>query len=112
MTNVLNELQHTFMIYFFADMSTTQKSKRMNAMLKLWLDNHTSIYNFVIKIESMVHEIWDRENDEDMKTLNETSRLWSKYQIERDTREVYMRTYFSLFKELLNESTFGVVIEI
>jgi hypothetical protein len=64
---------------FFTDMSTTQRSKIMNVVLKLWLDNHTSIYHFVIKIESMIQGIWDRESDEDIKTLNGTPHLWSKY---------------------------------
>jgi hypothetical protein len=32
---------------FFANMSTTQWSEIMNAILKLWLNNHTSIYQFI-----------------------------------------------------------------
>ena len=71
---------------FFAEMSTTQRSESMNAILKLWINNHTSIYQFVRKIESMVEGIWHRESDEDIKTMNEMSCLWSRYQIEQEAR--------------------------
>jgi hypothetical protein len=69
---------------FFAEMSTTQRSESMNAMLKLWLNSNTSIYQFVIRIENMIEGIWNKESDEDIKTMNETRCLWSCYQIEHD----------------------------
>jgi MULE transposase domain/SWIM zinc finger len=97
---------------FFAEMSTTQRSESMNAVLKLWLDNHTSIFRFVQKVENMIDEIWHKESDEDIKTMNETPRLWSKAQIEQEARQIYTRVNFSIFKDILNESTLGIVVEI
>jgi MULE transposase domain/SWIM zinc finger len=97
---------------FFADMSTTQRSESMNAILKLWLNSHTSIYQFVMKIENVIEGIRHRESDDDIKTMNETPRLWSNYQIEHEALQVYTRKCFSVFKEILRESTLGIVIEI
>jgi MULE transposase domain/FAR1 DNA-binding domain/SWIM zinc finger len=97
---------------FFAEMSTTQRSESMNAILKLWLHSHTSIYQFVMKIENVIEGIWHRESDEDIKTMNETPRLWSKYHIEHEALEVYTRNSFFVFKEILVESTLGIVIQI
>lgn len=96
---------------FFAEMCTAQRSKSMNMLLELWMSSNTSIYQFVRKIESMVESIWQRENDEDIKTTNETPNLWSWYQIEIDARRKYTKNVFSIFQELLKESTLGVVIE-
>jgi hypothetical protein len=97
---------------FFTEMSTTQWSESMNAVLKLWLDNHNSIFRFVQKVKNIIEGIWHKESTEDIKTMNETSRLWSKVQIEKEARQIYTRVNFSIFKDILNESTLGIVIEI
>ncbi|KAJ4773395.1 FAR1-related sequence 5 [Rhynchospora pubera] len=96
---------------FFAEMSTNQRSESSNALLKLWVNSHTSIYKFVLKIEGMIETIWQHEVDEDIKSINETPSLWSRYQLEFDAREVYTRKVFKEFKELLKDSTLGIVIE-
>jgi hypothetical protein len=84
----------------------------MNAILKLWLNSHTFIYQFVKKIKNMMEGIWHRESDEDIKTMNETPSLWSFNWIEHEALQIYTRNCFSVFKEILRESTLGVVIEI
>ncbi|XP_078170914.1 protein FAR1-RELATED SEQUENCE 9-like [Carex rostrata] len=83
----------------------------MNAILKLWVNSHTSIYQFVIHIENMVEGIWHKESDEDIKTMNEVPRLWSKYQIEQEAHQVYTRSNFSMFKEIIKETIMGIVVE-
>ncbi|XP_078152790.1 protein FAR1-RELATED SEQUENCE 5-like isoform X2 [Carex rostrata] len=101
-----------FRATFFADMSTTQRSESMNALFKLLVDNHKSVYQFVLQIEKMIESIWQRESDEDLKCINEMPHLWSKYKMEFKARQVYTRKVFSLFKENVQDSLLGDVTEI
>jgi hypothetical protein len=43
--------------------------------------------------------------------LNEIPLLWSQYQIEVDACNSYTKNIFTVFKELLKESTLDVIIE-
>ncbi|XP_078177442.1 protein FAR1-RELATED SEQUENCE 5-like [Carex rostrata] len=97
---------------FFGNLSTTEISEGMNAVMKLLVDNHTSIYRFVLQLEKLVEEIWQKESDEDCRTINGTPQLWSRNNMEVDARRVYTRNIFSMFKEILKESTNGVVVEV
>uniref|UniRef100_J3KXX0 SWIM-type domain-containing protein n=1 Tax=Oryza brachyantha TaxID=4533 RepID=J3KXX0_ORYBR len=97
---------------FFANMSTTQRSESMNAILKLWVDSHKSIYQFVKQIEKLTDGIWQRESDEDLKSMNEQPHLYSPYQMEIEARMVYTRNVFSVFKDIVRESFLGFVTEI
>lgn len=97
---------------FFANMSTTQRSEGMNAVMKLLVDNHTSIYRFVLQLEKLVEGIWQRESDEDFRSMNETPQLWSTNNMEVEARQVYTRKILSLFKKILRESSNGIVVEV
>jgi hypothetical protein len=46
-----------FRDYFFTNMSTTQRSESMNAIFKIWINNHTTIYQFVLWVENMIESI-------------------------------------------------------
>ncbi|KAJ4793515.1 Protein FAR1-RELATED SEQUENCE 5 [Rhynchospora pubera] len=96
---------------FFAEMTTTQRSESMNALFKMWVTTHTSIYKFVCKIDNIIENIWQREGDEDMRTMNEEPALWSKFTLEFHARQVYTRKVFSVFKELLKDRCLGTPIE-
>ncbi|KAJ4778775.1 FAR1-related sequence 5 [Rhynchospora pubera] len=96
---------------FFADMSTTQRSESMNALLKMWLTSHSSIYKFVMKIDGMIESIWQSESDEDLISMDKEPHLWSMYDMEDHAREVYTKRVFKEFKELLKRSTLGKAIE-
>ncbi|XP_078174761.1 protein FAR1-RELATED SEQUENCE 5-like isoform X2 [Carex rostrata] len=97
---------------FCAQMSTTQRSEGMNNVMKLLVDNHTSIYRFVLQLEKLVEGIWQRKSDEDYRTINETPQLWSLNGMEVDAREVYTKKFFSLFKKRLKDSSNGSVVEV
>ncbi|XP_078177445.1 protein FAR1-RELATED SEQUENCE 5-like, partial [Carex rostrata] len=97
---------------FFADMSTTQRSESMNAIFKLLVNNHKSVYQFVLQIEKLIEGIWQRESDEDIKNINEVPQLWSRYKMEVKARQVYTRQVFTLFKEMVQDSTLGDYLEV
>ncbi|KAJ1688549.1 hypothetical protein LUZ63_019939 [Rhynchospora breviuscula] len=71
-----------------------------------------NLYALVKGIDNIIENIWQREGDEDMRTMNEEASLWSKFPLELDARQVYTRKVFSVFKELLKDSCLGIVKEI
>ncbi|KAJ4817786.1 Protein FAR1-RELATED SEQUENCE 5 [Rhynchospora pubera] len=97
---------------FFADMSTTQRSESMNAIFKNWVRSHTSIFQYVKRIENMIESIYQRESDEDLRSTNEIPHIKTQYVIEVEGRRVYTRSVFAVFRELVLESTIGSVREI
>jgi SWIM zinc finger len=101
-----------FRDYFFADMSTTQRSESINALFKIWVNNHTSIYQFVKRIEKMIEGIWQRESDEDLKSVNEIPKCLTPYKMEVQACEVYTKTVFLVFKRIIKDSLLGVVTEV
>ncbi|KAJ4790089.1 Protein FAR1-RELATED SEQUENCE 5 [Rhynchospora pubera] len=97
---------------FFADMSTTQRSESMNAIFKTWVKCNTSIFQFVKRIENMIESIYQRESDEDLRSINEIPHIKTRYVIEVEGRRVYTRSVFAIFRDLVLESTIGSVREI
>ncbi|KAJ4799575.1 Protein FAR1-RELATED SEQUENCE 5 [Rhynchospora pubera] len=97
---------------FFADMSTTQRSESANSSLKIWTNNHKSMYQLVLSVEKIVDNIWKKESDEDITSMNAVPKLSSFHRIEKDASQVYTRRVMKLFKEILKESQLGEVDEI
>ncbi|KAJ4799444.1 FAR1-related sequence 5 [Rhynchospora pubera] len=97
---------------FFADMSTTQRSESANSSLKIWTNNHKSMYQLVLNVEKIVDNIWEKESDEDIASMNVVPKLTSFHRIEKDASQVYTRKVMKLFKEILKESQLGEVDEI
>ncbi|KAJ1685706.1 hypothetical protein LUZ63_019481 [Rhynchospora breviuscula] len=97
---------------FFAEMSTTQRSESMNAIFKNWVKAHTSIFQFVKRTENMIESIYQRESDEDLRSINEIPHIKTRYVIEVEGRRVYTRCVFAVFRELVLESTIGSVKEV
>lgn len=77
----------------------------MNAAMKIWMSCDTSIYRFVVQFDKLLEGIYERESDEDIRTMNETPIMWSCDPIEVEARNVYTRTVFSIFKERVWKST-------
>lgn len=83
---------------FFAGMCSTQRSESINSLTKIWMGCNTSLYDFATRFEKMVEGIYERESDEDIRSMNELVQLWSNHPIEHKARQEYTRSVFSLFK--------------
>jgi SWIM zinc finger len=90
---------------FCGGMSTTQRSESINVIIKIWMGSNTSLYNFAKKFEKMTEAIYERESDEDIRSMNETSKIWSCDPIETEAQRLYTRSIFSIFKEKLRRCT-------
>lgn len=69
-------------------MSTSQRSEGMNALSKILLDSHTSIYKFVQQFEKIVASRYEKEDEQDFKTASGEAFLWSYDPIERSQEAV------------------------
>jgi hypothetical protein len=83
----------------------------MNALLKLWMDNYKSIYQFVMQIEKLIKDIWQRESDEDLKIINETPHTYSYYQFKNEACQIIQEIFFLCSRRFLRRAL-GFVREI
>ncbi|KAJ3707987.1 hypothetical protein LUZ61_011692 [Rhynchospora tenuis] len=97
---------------FFANMSTSQRSESANSSLKIWINNHSSMYKVVLHVEKRVESIWAQESDEDIATMKVVPKLSSFYLIEKDACEVYTKKVMSEFKKRIKRSQLGEVNEV
>ncbi|KAJ1688548.1 hypothetical protein LUZ63_019938 [Rhynchospora breviuscula] len=80
------------------------------AMLdKYELEDNRHLKNMFAKREEWAPAYF---RNEDMRTMNEEPQLESKFPLELDARRVYTRKVFSVFKELIKDSSLGVPKEI
>ncbi|OAY85649.1 Protein FAR1-RELATED SEQUENCE 9 [Ananas comosus] len=79
-------------------MTTSQRSESMNALTKMFMDNHTSVCKLVIQFEKVVSSRYDKEDEADFKSRDGESSLWSHNPIEVQARSVYTKRVFSEFK--------------
>ncbi|OAY83364.1 Protein FAR1-RELATED SEQUENCE 5, partial [Ananas comosus] len=97
---------------FFANMSTSQRSKSINAWLKLSLDSHTSIYKFIMQFEKITTTCYEREDEQDFKNKDGEAQLWSYDPIERQARDIYMKAIFFEFRRHLRAATAYSILEV
>ncbi|KAJ3708485.1 hypothetical protein LUZ61_012190 [Rhynchospora tenuis] len=97
---------------FFADMSTTHISESSNSTLKLWTNNYSSMYQFVLQVEKIVEGVWANESDEDMANMKAVPELSSFHLIEKDAHQVYTSKVMSIFKGILKKTQLGEVNEV
>ncbi|OAY68900.1 Protein FAR1-RELATED SEQUENCE 5 [Ananas comosus] len=71
---------------FFAEMTTSQRSESMNALTKMFMDNHTSLCKLVIQFENVVSSRHDKEYKADFRSRDDESSLWSHNPIEIQAR--------------------------
>ncbi|XP_020242308.1 protein FAR1-RELATED SEQUENCE 9-like isoform X1 [Asparagus officinalis] len=84
-------------------MSTTQRSESFNALLKGRVNNHTTIYEFVMQYEKALEDRYDVEEEEDFRSLQYKPSSWSPSPIERHAQKIYTRAMFRVFKDQLKE---------
>uniref|UniRef100_A0A0E0NRW1 Protein FAR1-RELATED SEQUENCE n=1 Tax=Oryza rufipogon TaxID=4529 RepID=A0A0E0NRW1_ORYRU len=80
-----------FREFFFARMSTTQRSESMNHVLKKYVKPSSSLHGFAKRIEA--------EDAEEHDTYNEKVSTLTSSPIEKHASRVYTRGAFSRFKE-------------
>ncbi|KAJ1698109.1 hypothetical protein LUZ63_006621 [Rhynchospora breviuscula] len=97
---------------FCANMSTSQRSESANVSLKIWINNHSSMYKVVLQVEKRVEGIWAQESDEDITTMKAVPKLSSLYLIEKDAYEVYTKKVMSEVKKRIKGSQLGEVNEV
>ncbi|XP_020112575.1 protein FAR-RED ELONGATED HYPOCOTYL 3-like isoform X1 [Ananas comosus] len=79
-------------------MTTSQRSESMNAVTKMFMDNHTSVCKLVIQFEKVVSSRYNKEDEADFRSRDGESSLWSHNPIEVQARSVYTKRVFSEFK--------------
>ncbi|KAJ4817166.1 Protein FAR1-RELATED SEQUENCE 5 [Rhynchospora pubera] len=97
---------------FCANMSTSQRSESANASLKIWTNNHSSMYKLALNVEKIVEGIWANESDEDIATMKKVPKLSTLYLMEKDAYQVYTAKIMSIFKDNLRLSQLGEVNEL
>ncbi|XP_020098476.1 protein FAR1-RELATED SEQUENCE 5-like isoform X2 [Ananas comosus] len=90
---------------FFSNMGITQRSESINAVSKIWVDCHTSIYKFVTQFHKMLESRYDKEDEADFRTCGGEASLWSYSPIEIQARDAYTKANFLEFKTQLRLST-------
>ncbi|KAJ4760838.1 Protein FAR1-RELATED SEQUENCE 5 [Rhynchospora pubera] len=101
-----------FRDYFFAGMSSSQRSESMNAALKIWTNSHSSMYRLFLHLEKMVEGNWQKESDEDIASLTAVHKWSTLIRYEKDAFEFYTSRVMEKFKNNLKNTQLGRIIEI
>ncbi|KAJ3707797.1 hypothetical protein LUZ61_011502 [Rhynchospora tenuis] len=101
-----------FRDYFFAGMSSSQRSESMNAALKIWTNSHSSMYRLVLHLEKLVEGKWQQESDEDIASLTAVHKWSTLIRYEKDAFEFYTSNVMGEFKNNLKNTQLGRIIEI
>jgi hypothetical protein len=93
-------------------MSTTQISESMNVVLKLWVSNHITIHQLVLHSDRIVRGIWQRDSDDDLRTMNETPQMYSNIKWRPMHASCTPERYFHYSRRKIKDSVLGFVHEI
>ncbi|KAF2927671.1 hypothetical protein DAI22_06g222300 [Oryza sativa Japonica Group] len=88
-----------FREFFYARMSTTQRSESMNHVLKKYVKPSSSLHGFAKRYENFYNDRIEAEDAEEHDTYNEKVSTLTSSPIEKHASRVYTRGAFSRFKE-------------
>ncbi|KAH9770311.1 protein FAR1-RELATED SEQUENCE [Citrus sinensis] len=87
--------------YFWAGMSTTQRSESMNAFFDGFVNSKTNLKQFVKQYENALRRKAELEWQADAKCFSKRTPCVSKYEMKRQVEEVYTISKFKEFQEEL-----------
>ncbi|KAH9721372.1 protein FAR1-RELATED SEQUENCE [Citrus sinensis] len=87
--------------YFWAGMSTTQRSESMNAFFDEFVNSKTNLKQFVKQYENALRRKAELEWQADAKCFSKRTPCVSRYEMERQVEEVYIISKFKEFQEEL-----------
>ncbi|KAH9762576.1 protein FAR1-RELATED SEQUENCE [Citrus sinensis] len=87
--------------YFWAEMSTTQRSESMNAFFYGFVNSKTNLKQFVKQYENALRRKTELEWQADAKCFNKRTPCVSRYEMKRQVEEVYTISKFKEFQEEL-----------
>nr|XP_043625847.1 protein FAR1-RELATED SEQUENCE 6-like [Erigeron canadensis] len=92
--------------WFWAGMSTTQRSESMNAFFDAYVNSKTSLRQFVEQYDNALKSKVEKETSADHDSLNYSYRLISGLNIEKQFHEAYTNEIFNLFQDELRGMMF------
>ncbi|OMO66114.1 hypothetical protein COLO4_30765 [Corchorus olitorius] len=89
---------------FCAGMSTTQRSESMNKYFKDYVNASTPMSKFVIQYDKALDARYNKEREQNFKTMNSKPILKTMYPMEKEASIVYTRKMFRKFQDELIHS--------
>ncbi|OMO79265.1 hypothetical protein COLO4_24493 [Corchorus olitorius] len=89
---------------FCAEMSTTQRSESMNKYFKDYVNASTLMSKFVIQYDKALDARYNKEREQNFKTMNSKPILKTMYPMEKEASMVYTRKMFRKFQDELIHS--------
>ncbi|GJX29873.1 FAR-RED impaired response 1-like protein isoform X1 [Tanacetum coccineum] len=93
-------------VFFWAGMSTTQRSESMNAFFDVYVNSKTSLRQFVEQYDNALKNKIEKENKADFDSLNSSYKLITGFYFERQFHECYTNAIFKLFQDKLRGMLF------
>ncbi|KAL4332232.1 hypothetical protein GQ457_07G032610 [Hibiscus cannabinus] len=86
---------------FCAGMSTTQRSESLNKYFKDYVNASTLVSKFVLKYEEALDDRYNKEREENFKTMNSKPVMKTLYPMEAEASLIYTRKLFRIFQDEL-----------
>ncbi|KAI3896866.1 hypothetical protein MKX03_013517, partial [Papaver bracteatum] len=98
--------------YFWAGMSTTQRSESMNAFFDKYVTSKTPLKEFVEKYELALRDKIEKELKADAKSFFTIIPVKTEYEMEKQVRSIYTNEKFLEFQMEITKKTYCEVIDV